>query len=108
MNGFMDFIVKSWDYIQTELASAIIILLVGFVISYLLGRIIRVILKEIELDNITYNLFATKLKLEKRVSKLATYIFYLITVIVALTQLGIGNYILYLITGVVGLILLII
>tara|TARA_Y100000296_G_scaffold38484_1_gene44560 strand:- start:264 stop:815 length:552 start_codon:yes stop_codon:yes gene_type:complete len=107
MNGFMDFIVKSWNYVQTELASAIIILLVGFVISYLLGRIIRVILKEIELDNITYNLFATKLKLEKRVSKLATYIFYLITVIVALTQLGIGNYILYLITGVVGLILLI-
>ena len=107
MNAFIDFITKSWNYVQTELTSAIIVLLVGFIISYLLGRIIRVILKEIELDNIMYNLFAMRLKLEKRISKLATYIFYLITVIVALTILGIGNYILYLIIAVIGLLLFI-
>lgn len=102
-----DFTTRALDYVQTNFASAIIILLVGFIISYLLGRIIRKILKEIELDNITYKTFGFKLKLEKRISKLVTYIFYIITVVIALTKLLIGYYLLVGVAIIVGVILVI-
>ncbi len=100
-------ITASLNYIQTDLASAIIILLVGFIISYLLGKILRRVLKEIEVDNIAYRTFNLRLKLEKRISIVVTYLLYIVTVIVALTRLKIGNYVLIGILIVVGVLLLI-
>ncbi len=107
MVDITNFTTNALDYIQNNLASAVIILLVGIIISYFLGRILRVILKEIELDNITYSAFGLKLKLEKKISKLVTYILYIVTVIIALTKLLIGYYILIGLGILIGLIIVI-
>ncbi len=107
MVNISDFSTKAWDYIQTNLASAVIIILVGVIISYLLGRIVRKILKEIELDNITHKTLGLKLKLENRISYLVTYLFYIITVFIALTKLEIGYYVMMSILVIIGVILIV-
>ena len=107
MVNINNFLTNAWNYIQTNLAVAIIYLLVGFIIAYLLGRILRKVLKEIEFDNIIFKTLGLKLNLEKRISNLVTYILYFVAIIIALTELLIGYYILIGIVMLISLILLI-
>ncbi|MBW3002692.1 mechanosensitive ion channel family protein [Candidatus Woesearchaeota archaeon] len=77
-----------------NIITAIIILLIGFIIAKLVGRLIQRILHEAELDNLLKKAGA-KVSFELALAHIAEYFVYFITIIFALNQLGITTFVLY-------------
>lgn len=95
----MDWFTRISDYAGATLnniIAAVIILLIGFIIAKLAGRMIQKVLHEAELDNLLKKAGA-KISFESVLSHLAEYFIYLITVIFALNQIGITTVVLYII-----------
>lgn len=79
-----------------NIITAIIILLIGFIIAKLIGRLVQRVLHEAELDSLLKKAGA-KVSFEVALSHIAEYFVYFITIIFALNQLGITTFVLYLI-----------
>ncbi len=77
-----------------NIITAIIILLIGFIIAKLLGRLVQQVLHEAELDNILKKAGA-KVSFEMALSHITEYFIYFMTIIFALNQLGIKTFVLY-------------
>jgi small-conductance mechanosensitive channel len=77
-----------------NIITAIIILLIGFIIAKLLGRLVQRVLHEAELDNILKKAGA-KVSFEMALSHITEYFIYFMTIIFALNQLGITTFVLY-------------
>jgi len=75
---------------------ALIILLIGFVIGKLAGRIVTKFLHEFELNRITQTA-GIKRPFEGLIGSLVSYIIYFATIIMALNQLNITSIVLYII-----------
>jgi small conductance mechanosensitive channel len=91
-----------------DIIFAIIILLVGFVIARMLGKITQRVLNEIELNNILRSVMNIKFSSEELIGKIISYIIYFFVIIMALNQLGIATTILYIISiGIMAIIIII-
>ena len=77
-----------------NIITAIIILLIGFIIAKLLGRLVQRVLHEAELDNLLKKA-GTKVSFELALSHITEYFIYFMTIIFALNQLGITTFVLY-------------
>ena len=77
-----------------HIITAVIILLIGFIIAKLVGRLIQRILHEAELDSLLKRAGA-KVSFEMALSHIAEYFVYFMTIIFALNQLGITTVVLY-------------
>jgi len=93
----MDLLTDAVRYLGPTLnniITAIIILLIGFIIAKLIGRLVQRVLHEAELDNILKKAGA-KVSFEAALSHISEYFIYFITIIFALNQLGITTFVLY-------------
>ena len=94
VNGVVE---TAQNYVYT-IAIGIVIILIGFGVGILTKKIIYRVLKEIEFNRImgkvgiTYNL-------EKWISLIASYVIYLVTIVLFLRELGIESIVLYIILG---------
>lgn len=77
-----------------NLIVALIILLIGFVIAKLAGRLVQRVLYEAEMD-VLLKKAGAKVSFEAALSHIAEYFVYFITIIFALNQLGITVVVLY-------------
>ena len=84
-------------YIYT-IGAGIVILLVGFGFGLLAKKLIKKVLKDIELNKIMAKVGFTY-DVEKGISLIVPYLIYLITVVFFLNQLGITSVVLYLVVG---------
>ena len=69
----------------------IVIILAGIVVGKLVGRVIKKLAKEIELNKIIKNLLNLNLPVDSLLSKIVSWIIYIIAVIFALDQVGYGS-----------------
>jgi len=72
----------------SKILVTLIIILVGFIVGRLLGKVIYRVLHELELNKIVRKSTKIKISLERIFSNLVAYFIYFITVIMALTHLG--------------------
>jgi len=93
--------------IFTKSVVAIVILLLGFVIGRIIGKLTQKVLKEIELNKIIKRATGIKISLEEILSKFLTYFIYFIFIIWALNELGLTTTILTMISGAVIVIVII-
>ena len=82
----------------TKIIIAIIILLIGFVIGRIAGRLLHKVLHEIELDKILKRA-RIRIAMEDIISHFVTYFIYFITIIWALSELGLTTTILNMISA---------
>ncbi|MBW2985927.1 mechanosensitive ion channel family protein [Candidatus Woesearchaeota archaeon] len=95
----MDIINDAVNYfgpVINNIITAIIILLIGFIIAKFLGRLVQRVLHEAELDNLLKKA-GTKVSFELALSHITEYFIYFMTIIFALNQLGITTFVLYII-----------
>jgi len=95
-----------WEVLKKveNIVGAVVVLLIGLIIGLIVKKILRKILHEIELDKIVKKL-GKNYSLEKRISSLAAYLIYLITLVVFLNQLEITSIVLYILVGAILLLL---
>ena len=74
-----------------KLGVVIVIILVGILLGRLAGRAIKRIMKEIELNKITQDLLKINLPIETLLSRIASWIIYVITILFALDQVGLSS-----------------
>jgi small conductance mechanosensitive channel len=91
-----------------DIIFAIIILLIGFALARMTGKITQRVLHEIELNNILKSIMNIKFSSEELIGRIISYIIYFFVIIMALNQLGIATTILYIISiGIIAIIIII-
>jgi len=85
------------SYIYT-IGAGVVILLIGFGFGLLAKKLVKKVLKEIELNKIMAKVGFTY-DLEKWISSIIPYLIYLVTIVFFLDQLGITSVVLYLVVG---------
>lgn len=86
------------------IVESIVILIVGFVLGILAQKLLNKVLKKVELNHIMSKV-GIMYNLEKWVSLLASYIIYLVFIVIFLDHLGIRNIVVYLVLGAVFMLL---
>ncbi len=90
-----------------RLAFAILILLVGFILGKLLGRFVRRVLDELDMDAALKKTVGIKVSVSKVLSSFSAFIVYFVTVILFLNSLGLTTAVLNAISiGVIVLIMI--
>lgn len=90
-----------WDWLQSimnNIAAAVIVLLIGFILGRVLGRLTLKGLHEAEINRFLKKA-KIKFPLEEFVSKAVEYVLYFLAIIMALEQLGLSTYALYLVAA---------
>ncbi len=90
-----------------EVLAAVIILLVGFILAKLFGRVVQRVLHELEVDKILKTATRIEVKFESWVGTFVTYFVYFITIIMALNQLHITTTVLQMLSAAVIIIFII-
>jgi len=103
----LEAITNAVSILSVNLIAALVILLLGIVIGRFVGKLIRRVLKEVEINKILKEEAGVKVPLEEVVSSIAKYLIYLIAVIFALDQIGLTTTILNIILGVFLLIIVV-
>ena len=90
-----------------KIVSALVIILVGFIAAKLVSSFFRKIMHDLEVDRTASAMLKKNISLEDSLSKIISYAICIITIILALNQLGITSIILYMIAGFILLLLII-
>ncbi len=88
-----------------DITFGIALLFIGFAIGIIVKKIVYKMLKSMELNKVTSKAGINH-DLEKWISSLASFMIYLITIIIFMNHLGITSTVLYLITGAVLMLLI--
>jgi len=94
ISGYAD---EASTFLFGKLIVAVVILLIGFIFGRLVSKIIYRVLNEIELDK-TLKKVGINFALEKAISSIFSYIIYVISIILALNELGLTTTILNIIS----------
>jgi small-conductance mechanosensitive channel len=100
-------LLELWSEAQgwvNTIASAVIVLLIGFIIGKVLGRLAQRFLREVELNRILGKA-GIKFGMEEFLGHLIEYLIYFIAIVVALDQLGVTAIVLYIIIAAILVIL---
>ncbi len=90
-----------------DVIAAVIILLVGFILAKLFGKVVQRVLHEIEVDKILKTATRIDVKFEGWVGTFVTYFVYFTTIIMALNQLHITTTVLQMLSAAVIIIFII-
>jgi len=90
----------------SNIVIAILILLIGLIIGKLAGLIIKRVLNELRLDK-HIKARGFNFPIEKFISNIASYVIYVIAVIMSLNRLGLTTAILTIIAGIIALVILV-
>ena len=82
----------------TNIVIAVLILLIGFIIGRVVNSLLKKFLKDMKIDEILKKKAKIKISLENMINSSITLIIYLITIIMALNQLGITTLLLNIIS----------
>ena len=107
MTKIIDIALSFFSKYITKFIVAVIIILIGFIIAKIAGRLLQKILKEVELNNIIKKAANIRVNLEEIISSFTTYFIYFITIIMALSQLGLTTTVLHMISAAVIVIVII-
>lgn len=91
----------------TNFVVAVILILIGFIVGRIAGRLLQKILNEIELNNIIKKATNINVNLEEIISTFAAYFIYFISIVMALSQLGLTTTVLNMISGAVIVVIII-
>ena len=97
---------KIFTGIYVNLVAAVIIVLIGFIIGKLAGRLVYKILRELEIRSVLKQAGVTA-PVERYASAAVAFLIYFIAIIMALNQLKIGTLVLSMIVGAVLFILVV-
>ena len=86
---------QSYVYI---IAISIVILIVGFALGVIVKKLLRKVLKEVELNKLVLRLGIMQ-DLEAGISTVISYLIYLVTLVLFLDYLGIKSIVIYLVVG---------
>jgi small-conductance mechanosensitive channel len=98
MNTGIKFIDNVLSGVLTNIVIAVIILLMGFIIGRVVNALLKKFLKNLGIDKILRKRLKIKISLENIITSSITLIIYLISVIMALNQLGITTLLLNIIS----------
>jgi len=96
-------LIELWNGAQgivNKIASAVIVLLIGFIIGKVLSKLAQRALHELELNNILKRA-GVKFGMEEFVGHAIEYVIYFIAIVTALDQLGVTTIALYIVVGVI-------
>jgi small conductance mechanosensitive channel len=96
-------LIELWNGAQgivNQIASAVIVLLIGFIIGKVLGKLAQRGLHELDLNDIL-NKAGVKFGMEEFVGHAIEYVIYFIAIVTALDQLGVTTIVLYIVVGVI-------
>lgn len=103
----VDYWQKFISSLWARLTLAVIILLIGFIIGKLLGRLTQKVLHQFEVDVAFKKAVGVNMVVEGFLGGFITYFIYFIAVIMALNQLGLTTPVLYMISGSIMLIVIV-
>jgi len=98
MNLMVEGVIEAIKSYAMDILVSVIILLIGFGLGLFAKKLMRRVLKEIQLNKIMSNVGITQ-NLEKGISSIVMYLIYLFTIIYFLNYLGITSIVIYLIAG---------
>jgi len=101
--AFLDLWLQARGVVNT-VASAVIVLLIGFIIGKVVGKLAQRGLHELEVNRILKKA-GVQFGLEELVGHIAQYFIYFIAIVVALDQLGVTAFVLYSIAAIVLIVL---
>lgn len=99
--------VTNLNNITINLISALVIIIIGLIVARFLSNLTRKILNEVELDKILKEKARIKVPIAEFTSSIVKYAIYLITIVLALNQLGLKDIILNIVLTIVIIILII-
>jgi small conductance mechanosensitive channel len=99
--------VTTLNDITLNLVAAIVILIIGLIIGRFLSNLTRKVLHELELDKILKEQARIKVPITDLISSIVKYVIYIITVILALNQIGLRSFILNIILAILVVLLII-
>ena len=105
LNLYQDFITLASPVI-TRFIVGLVILLAGFLIARLVGKLVRRLLNSLELNKLLKKLTRTNVHLEEIAESFTTYFIYFITVVIVLQHLGLATTVLNMIAGAVIIIII--
>ena len=98
---------SAFTFYLTKIVVALIILLLGFIIGRILGKVVQRLLHEIETDKVIKSTTKIRTSIEDLIGRFVSYFIYFVTIIMALSQLGLSTTVLHIITAAVILIIVI-
>ena len=90
----------------TRFAVSLVILLVGFILAKIAGKIVHKVLSSLELNKTLSELTNTKIAVEGIAEAFTTYFLYFITIVIVLQHLGLATTVLNMIAGAVLIIII--
>lgn len=91
----------------SRMIATIIIIVIGLIIGRIIGKIIYRVLHELEVNKAIRKTTKIKVSLEKFISNFIMYFIYFITLIMAMTQIGLTTTVLNIIIGAIAVVLII-
>ena len=91
--------------VANRIITALIILLIGFIVAKVLSRLIERGLKEIRLNRMIREVSGIKVSVEEIISHFILYFVYFVSIIMALRHLGIATDVLNILSGVIILLI---
>lgn len=91
----------------SKIITTLIIIFVGLIVGRIIGKVIYRVLHELELNKIIKKTTKIKISLEKIISNFVSYFIYFITMIMALTQLGLTTTVLNIIIITIAIVFII-
>jgi len=105
--AFIENVTAAISDVLAKILVAVIVLLVGFIVGRIVGRLLEKFLHEIELNVLVRKMLRKRIAAEQLLGTLVAYSIYLVTILLALSQLGLTRIVLYVLaTGVIVLVLL--
>jgi len=91
----------SFSSLLENILVALIIILIGFIIARVLGKVTAKFLKELEVDKLLKKATGIRFSLEGTITYFVRYFIYFVTIVMALNQIGLTTTLLYMISGAV-------
>lgn len=98
IGGIIAWLGDVFSSFYTKFILAVITLFIGVIIGRFVGKLLQRLLHELEIDNIIRKTTKIKVSVEEIISKFFSYFIYLVTIVMALNQLGLTTKVLELIS----------
>ncbi len=93
IKAFQELMQQTAYTLLNGLILSVILLLFGFILGRFVGKFVLKVLHEFEVDKILKNFTAMNFSFEQAISSFASFFVYLLAIVLALNQLGIGSFI---------------
>ena len=99
ISGPVDFFRSTFNEVMINILVAMLIFFIGFIFGRLLGKILKKVLRHMNLDYFVRKTIGLKFSLEEIIAGVVSYFIYIISFVMALSQLGLSTAILQMVIG---------